>query len=68
MHILLAALNLQFSLLADEIDTALAVGPRHWLDLWRRDRGVLQLARGAQARRLAQAAAVYGLTPEENQP
>ncbi len=67
-HILLAALNLQFSVLADEIDAALAVGPRQWLDLWRRDRGVLQLARGAQARRLAQAAAVYGLTPEDNQP
>ncbi|MCG6540554.1 acyl-CoA dehydrogenase [Pseudomonas sp. KSR10] len=66
-HLLLASLNLQFAVLADEVDVALALGPQQWLDLWRRDRGVLQLARGAQAKRLAQAAEVFGLTPEGDQ-
>ena len=63
-HLLLASLSLQFDTLADDVDGALATGPALWLKLWRRDRGVLQLARGAQAKRLAQAAAVFGLTVE----
>ncbi|AHL74491.1 acyl-CoA dehydrogenase [Stutzerimonas stutzeri] len=66
-HLLLASLNLQFAGLADEVEAALALGPRQWLDLWQRDRGVLQLARGAQAKRLAQAAKGFGLTPEGDQ-
>ncbi|HCJ30512.1 MAG TPA: acyl-CoA dehydrogenase [Pseudomonas sp.] len=66
-HLLLASLNLQLATLGDEVDDALAVGPQQWLQLWRRDRGVLQLARGAQARRLEQAAAVFGLAPGRHQ-
>ncbi|WP_217476477.1 acyl-CoA dehydrogenase [Stutzerimonas stutzeri] len=62
-HLLLAALSQQLAALGPGLDAALAAGPPQWLGLWQRDRGVLQLARGAQARRLAQAAATLGLTP-----
>lgn len=65
-HLLLAALNLQFMALTEALDAALAAGPQHWSDLWQRDRGVLQLARGAQAKRLAQAAELFGLMPDES--
>ncbi|WP_417791698.1 acyl-CoA dehydrogenase [Stutzerimonas xanthomarina] len=66
-HLLLASLNLQFEALGEALDAALATGPQLWLDLWRRDRGVLQLARHAQAKRSMQAAELFGLTPESNQ-
>lgn len=63
-HLLLASLSLQFDTLAGDIDVALGNGPAKWRQLWHRDRGVLQLARAAQAKRLAQAAAAVGLTAE----
>lgn len=66
-HLLLASLNLQFAALGETLDAALAAGPQLWSDLWRRDRGVLQLARSAQAKRLAQAAELFGLTPVGDQ-
>ncbi len=61
-HLLLASLSLQFNTLSEDIDVALANGSARWMQLWQRDRGVLQLARAAQAKRLTQAAAVFGLT------
>ena len=66
-HLLLASLNQQFAALGETLDAALAAGPQLWSDLWWRDRGVLQLARRAQAKRLAQAAELFGLTPEGDQ-
>lgn len=63
-HLLLASLSLQLETLTNDVDAALAKGPANWLQLWQRDRGVLLLARGAQAKRLAQAAAAFGLTAE----
>ncbi|MEL7558387.1 acyl-CoA dehydrogenase [Stutzerimonas chloritidismutans] len=66
-HLLLASLSLQFMALTEALDAALAAGPQHWSDLWQRDRGVLQLARSAQAKRLAQAADLFGLVPDDKQ-
>lgn len=63
-HLLLASLNAQFEATATELDAALMSGPEQWRRLWQRDRGILQLASSAQAKRLAQAAAVFALTPE----
>jgi hypothetical protein len=64
-HLLLASLNQQFETLAQQLDTALSSSPDPWMQLWQRDRGVLQLARSARATRQARAAAVFGLTPNE---
>ena len=66
-HLLLASLNQQFETLAPALDNALAGGPEAWMRLWQRDRGVLQLARGARTTRQARAAAAFGLTPDDGQ-
>lgn len=61
-HLLLAGLFAQFDSLRAELDTALATGDAHWLQLWQRDKGLLSLAASARGKRLEQAQAVLGLS------
>ncbi|MED7668805.1 acyl-CoA dehydrogenase [Pseudomonas moraviensis subsp. stanleyae] len=56
-HVLLGGLFAQFEALAGEVEQALADGPVEWAQMWRRDKGVMQLAAGARAKRLAKALA-----------
>jgi hypothetical protein len=63
-HLVLASLDAQFAAMATELDAALVSGPEQWRRLWQRDHGILKLARSAQAKRLARAAAVFTLTPD----
>lgn len=56
-HVLLGGLFAQFEALAGEVDQALADGPVEWAQMWQRDKGVMQLAAGARAKRLAKALA-----------
>lgn len=56
-HVLLGGLFAQFAALAGEVDQALADGPVAWTQMWQRDKGVMQLAAGARAKRLAKALA-----------
>lgn len=63
-YLLLAGIQAQFEALQPRLDAALASGPPHWARLWQRDRRILDLARAAQARRLAQAVAAFG-APED---
>ena len=63
-QLLLAALDAQWAATLPALDTALDEGPGHWAELWQRDRGILQLARQAQAKRLDKAAAAFALTPQ----
>lgn len=60
-HLLLAAQLEQFAALQSELDSAMTHAGGHWAALWQRDRAVLTLARGAQARRLEQACSALGL-------
>ena len=55
---LLGGLFAQFEALAGEVDQALGNGPVEWAQMWQRDKGVMQLAAGARAKRLAKALAV----------
>ena len=64
-QLLLAALDAQWAATLPALDTALDEGPGHWAKLWQRDRGILQLARQAQAKRLDKAAA-FALTPQRD--
>jgi alkylation response protein AidB-like acyl-CoA dehydrogenase len=57
-HLLLGGLFAQFDALKGEIDQALAEGSPEWAQMWQRDQGVMQLAAGARAKRLAKALAV----------
>lgn len=57
-HVLLGGLFAQFEALAGELDQALGNGPVEWAQMWQRDKGVMQLAAGARAKRLAKALAV----------
>ncbi|MGY3639689.1 acyl-CoA dehydrogenase [Pseudomonas sp. PK-RTE-24] len=57
-HVLLGGLFAQFEALAGEMDQALGNGPVEWAQMWQRDKGVMQLAAGARAKRLAKALAV----------
>ncbi|HHS7811463.1 acyl-CoA dehydrogenase family protein [Pseudomonas putida] len=57
-HVLLGGLFAQFDALKGEIDQALAEGRPEWAQMWQRDQGVMQLAAGARAKRLAKALAV----------
>ncbi|KPA88416.1 MULTISPECIES: acyl-CoA dehydrogenase family protein [Pseudomonas] len=54
-HVLLGGLFAQFDGLKGELDEAFAAGPPAWREMWQRDRGVLDIAAGARARRLAKA-------------
>ena len=54
-HVLLGGLFAQFDALKGEIDQALAEGSPEWAQMWQRDQGVMQLAAGARAKRLAKA-------------
>lgn len=54
-HLLLAGLFAQQQALAAELDAAFAAAPAHWQALWQRDQGLLQIAEGARAKRLAKA-------------
>jgi len=56
-HVLLGGLFAQFESLKTEIDQALAAGDPEWAVMWQRDQGVMQLAAGARAKRLAKALA-----------
>ncbi|TDL96187.1 acyl-CoA dehydrogenase [Stutzerimonas stutzeri ATCC 17588 = LMG 11199] len=60
-HLLLAAQLEQFAALQPELDSAMTHAGGHCAALWQRDRAVLTLARGAQARRLEQACSALGL-------
>lgn len=60
-HLLLAAQLEQFAALQPDLDSAMTHAGGHWAALWQRDRAVLTLARGAQARRLEQAYSALGL-------
>lgn len=62
-HLLLAALDAQWTATAPALDASLNDGPAHWAELWQRDRSILQLARQAQTKRLDKAAAAFALTP-----
>lgn len=54
-HVLLGGLFAQFEALEGEVSQALADGPAEWAQMWQRDQGVMQLAAGARAKRLAKA-------------
>ncbi|MBX9406905.1 acyl-CoA dehydrogenase family protein [Pseudomonas baetica] len=56
-HVLLGGLFAQFEALKPEVDQALADGNPEWAAMWQRDQGVMQLASGARAKRLAKALA-----------
>lgn len=56
-HVLLGGLFAQFEELEGEVSQALADGPTEWAQMWQRDQGVMQLASGARAKRLAKALA-----------
>lgn len=60
-HLLLAAQLEQFAALQPDLDSAMTHAGEHCAALWQRDRAVLTLARGAQARRLEQACSALGL-------
>jgi len=60
-HLLLAAQLEQFAALQADLDSAMTHAGGHCAALWQRDRAVLTLARGAQARRLEQACSALGL-------
>ena len=57
-HVLLGGLFAQFDALKGEIDQALSAGNPEWAQMWQRDQGVMQLAAGARAKRLAKALGV----------
>ncbi|KHA75280.1 acyl-CoA dehydrogenase [Pseudomonas chlororaphis] len=57
-HVLLGGLFAQFEALEGEVSQALADGPAEWAQMWQRDQGVMQLAAGARAKRLAKALVV----------
>lgn len=54
-HVQLAGLFAQQQALSSELDAAFATGPMHWAGLWQRDRGLLQIAESARAKRLEKA-------------
>ncbi|MBB2496631.1 acyl-CoA dehydrogenase family protein [Aquipseudomonas ullengensis] len=56
-HLLLAGLFAQFKALRVDLDAAFASGPAEWFALWRRDGGVLEIARTAREKRLEKALA-----------
>jgi len=64
-HVLLGALIAQFHALRPELDSALETTAGPWADLWRRDKGVLGLARNAQALRLQKAMRAFGISSED---
>lgn len=61
-HLLLGGLFAQFSHLGPELEQALASTPGPFAELWQRDQGILQIASGARAKRLAKAWASAGLS------
>ena len=61
-HLLLGGLFAQFQALRGQIDAALAAGPAHWAESWRRDQGVMALAAAARDKRLNKAWAAAGLS------
>ena len=61
-HLLLGGLFAQFSQLSSELDQALTSTPGPWAELWQRDKGILQIASAARAKRLAKALASTGLS------
>lgn len=61
-HLLLGGLFAQFSQLGDELALALAATCGPYAQLWQRDQGILQIASGARAKRLAKAWANAGLS------
>ncbi len=57
-HVLLGGLFAQFESLKTEVDQALLQGDPACAAMWQRDQGVMQLAAGARAKRLAKALAL----------
>lgn len=57
-HVLLGGLFAQFESLKTEVDQALLQGNPACAAMWQRDQGVMQLAAGARAKRLAKALAL----------
>ena len=66
-HLFLGALIEQFHALRPELDSALEMTAGPWANLWRRDNGVLGLARNVQDRRLQKAMQVLGIDETEVQ-
>ncbi|MGE8359865.1 acyl-CoA dehydrogenase family protein [Pseudomonas sp.] len=60
-HLMLAGVYAQFASLETELDAAFAAGPAQWAGLWARDKGILQLAAVARAKRLEKAKVALGL-------
>lgn len=58
VHVLLGGLFAQFESLKTEVDQALLQGDPACAAMWQRDQGVMQLAAGARAKRLAKALAL----------
>lgn len=56
-HLVLAGVFDQFRHLRDDIDSAMNTGEPHWQDLWKRDSGLLEIARAAREKRLQNALA-----------
>jgi hypothetical protein len=54
-HVLLGGLFAQFKGLDAELNEALAAGPASWREMWGRDKGVMDIAAAARAKRLAKA-------------
>lgn len=61
-HLLLGGLFAQFGAMRAELDQALSSATGPWAELWQRDRGILELASAARAKRLAKAWAAAGLS------
>ncbi|MES2821075.1 MAG: acyl-CoA dehydrogenase family protein [Pseudomonadota bacterium] len=59
-HLLLAGLFAQFEGLQAELSAAFAAGPADLAALWRRDSGLMDMARGARGKRLEKAEATFG--------
>ncbi|WP_369958811.1 acyl-CoA dehydrogenase family protein [Pseudomonas benzenivorans] len=59
-HLLLGGLFAQFAAMAAELDKACAAGPEHWAGMWRRDKGLLEIAETARGKRLSKALAALG--------
>jgi len=63
-HLMLGALGEQFDDLHPQLDLALEATNGPWAEAWQRDKGVLWLAKHAQARRLQKAMIELGILPE----
>jgi hypothetical protein len=59
-HLLLGGLFAQFAALSADLDSACAAGPANWAAMWKRDKGLLEIAETARSKRLHKALAAVG--------